>query len=159
MRAQARYESLLSPTPLEGLEAEYPQLDFRDLEDGDIMLQNTNEVSAWLRHFSGPFSPAGQMNLMHTAMVHKAWAGGVPGRCMTWEMLPPANIYPMQGDKRDSNDDTTDSTRMLIVRYTGEDKETVLKALNKVVATWYFGRKNFEFAGQAPSHFFSLSRP
>ena len=85
-RIKLCHSKLLNAPPLKGVEANYKRMQFRDFLDGDILLMNTNAMDRRLGMVTGPFTPGGQMGMMHTSMVHTRWYGGVPDRALVWEI-------------------------------------------------------------------------
>ena len=65
---------------------EFRLMRFDELEAGDVLLQNTNGPQAWVGRLMGMQSAAGRLGMTHACMVYKEWYGGVPERCLLWEM-------------------------------------------------------------------------
>jgi len=86
----------------------FKNLGFNELENGDVLLQNTCGPTAALGLLMGFNTPAGQMGMTHTALVQQARYGGVPDRAVLWEMFEDgADLRAMQGTARDEDDLST----------------------------------------------------
>ena len=57
---------------------QFPRLSFGELQNGDVVLQNTNGPHAALGLLMGFNSPAGQLGMTHTALIYRARCGPHP---------------------------------------------------------------------------------
>ena len=81
---------------------QYKKLGFHELENGDVILQNTCGPTAALGLLMGFNTPAGQMGMTHTALVHQTRYGGVPDRAVVWEMVTQPQPRPQPQPQPDA---------------------------------------------------------